>query len=81
MSIFKGPLVAVAIMGAAFALAGCGPQLHAGAHASISSGGGIQTGAGIGVTVGARPAHGPRPPGFCTFRDRRTGQLYYAPCR
>lgn len=78
MKSLRAVLVAVSVAGGALALAACAP--HGGAHVSVGPGG-VQWGAGLGVTAGSRPAHGPRPPGFCTFRDRRTGQLYYAPCR
>ncbi len=42
---------------------------------------GILIGAGIGATAGAIiAANNTRPAGYCTYKDRRTGQLYYAPC-
>ena len=41
----------------------------------------ILIGAGIGATTGAIvAANNTRPAGYCTFRDRNTGQLYYARC-
>jgi hypothetical protein len=41
----------------------------------------ILIGAGVGATAGALlAANNPRPSGYCTFKDRNTGELYYAPC-
>jgi hypothetical protein len=41
----------------------------------------ILIGAGIGATAGALlAANNPRPSGYCTFKDRNNGELYYAPC-
>jgi hypothetical protein len=43
---------------------------------------GALIGAGIGATAGAIAAsnNSQPPPGWCTWQDRNTGQLYYAPC-
>jgi hypothetical protein len=42
---------------------------------------GALIGAGIGATAGAiAAANNSRPAGWCTWQDRNTGQLYYAPC-
>lgn len=72
---------AITILGFALTLSACGtPQVHGGVGVTAGSGSGVRVGGGIGVTVGAVPANRPRPRGYCTFRDRRTGQLYYAPC-
>jgi hypothetical protein len=77
----RNAAIAAVLLSAEFRPAACGaPQVHGGAGVTVDSRNGVQVGAGLGVTVGSIPANGMRPRGYCTFRDRRTGVLYYAPC-
>jgi hypothetical protein len=81
--------------GAALMLGGCTPEgrtavggAAAGGVIGAAAGGAfggsrsdILIGAGLGATAGAIiAANNPRPSGYCTYRDRNTGELYYAPC-
>lgn len=88
-------LVVVAAMVSAMALSGCtqtGQDAATGAAGGAVLGGlagglmsgtttGVLIGAGVGATAGAvLAANNSKPAGWCTYQDRNTGQLYYAPC-
>lgn len=88
--------IAALLMVSAMALSGCtqtGSDAAGGALAggvvggvtgALVSGGstaGVLIGAGVGATTGAiLAANNSKPAGWCTWQDRNTGQLYYAPC-
>lgn len=87
--------VAALVVVSALALSGCtqtgsdaaGGALGGGILGGIAGGliggspTGILIGAGVGATAGAiLAANNSKPAGWCTWQDRNTGQMYYAPC-